>query len=238
MTQLVRAFDADRSSTAELVELYPRAPRPMLRANFVASIDGAVAVEGLSTALSSPADKRVFRVLRMLCDAVLVGAGTLRDEGYRPLTLDADRRDWRVTHGLPPTPTLVVVSRSLRLDPAAPALAAAPVRPIVLATPGGGPPSAALRTVADVLPCADLPTGLALLHDRGLTQLLCEGGPTLFGALNAADLIDELCLTVAPLLAGPGAERIATGLPHPPRPLRATHALVSRDGTLITRYRR
>lgn len=232
----VRSAGVDELTTADLVDLYPRADHPILRVNFVASADGAVAVDGLSTALSSPADKKVFRVLRMLCDAVVVGAGTLRAEGYRPLTLDADRRDWRLAQGLPPTPTLVIFSRSLKLDPAAPALADAPVRPLVLAVPGGPEPSAALQSVAEVLPCAGLTDGLAQLHGLGLTQLLCEGGPTLFGALTGAGLVDELCLTLSPLLAGPAAGRIIAGQPHPPQPMRLTHALTSADGTLLTRY--
>ena len=68
----------------------------MLRVNFVTSLDGAVSVDGLSAGLSGEADKEVFRLLRRDCDALLVGAGTFRAENYRPLTLDASRRAWRV----------------------------------------------------------------------------------------------------------------------------------------------
>ncbi|MEV4417099.1 dihydrofolate reductase family protein [Catellatospora sp. NPDC049609] len=226
-------------SDEDLVALYPRGEQPWLRVNFVSGLDGAVAVDGLSAGLSGAADKRVFRLLRMLCDGLLVGAGTLRDERYRPLTLDPARRAWRQEHGLPAYPRLVVVSGTLRLDPAAPALAGAPVRPLILTGPAA--PAAArqaLEKVADVAEVADLAGGLRLLHGLGLGQLLCEGGPLLLGSLGAEDLVDELCLTLSPLLAGAGAGRITAGAPHPPRPMRTVHALVADEGFLLTRHLR
>ncbi|MGW4297839.1 dihydrofolate reductase family protein, partial [Micromonospora chersina] len=84
----------------------------------------------------------------------------------------------------------------------------------------------------------DLAAGLAELRRRGLGQLLCEGGPHLFGALTAADLVDELCLTVAPLLAGAGPGRITAGDASPPRHLPLRHVLAAADGVLMLRYAR
>ncbi|MEU8002774.1 pyrimidine reductase family protein [Catellatospora sp. NPDC049111] len=223
----------------ELARLYPRADAPCLRVNFVSSLDGAVAVDGLSAGLSGADDKRVFRLLRMLCDGLLVGAGTLRDERYRPLTLDPARRAWRGEHGLPAYPRLVVVSATLRLDPAAPALADAPVRPLILTGPASDPAARrALAPVADVADVPDLATGLRLLHAQGLTQLLCEGGPHLLGSLGEQDLIDELCLSLSPLLAGAGSGRITAGPPHPPRSMTPAHILTTDEGFLLTRYAR
>lgn len=223
----------------ELARLYPRADVPWLRVNFVSSLDGAVAVDGLSAGLSGTDDKRVFRLLRMLCDGLLVGAGTLRDERYRPLTLDPARRAWRGEHGLSPYPRLVVVSATLRLDPATPALAAAPIRPLILTGPAADPAARrALTPVADVADVTDLATGLHLLHDLSLTQLLCEGGPRLLGSLGAENLVDELCLTLSPLLAGPGSGRITAGPLHPPRPMTPTHVLTTDEGFLLTRFER
>nr|WP_239167394.1 pyrimidine reductase family protein [Catellatospora coxensis] len=221
----------------ELARLYPRAGVPWLRVNFVSSLDGAVAVDGLSAGLSGADDKRVFRLLRMLCDGLLVGAGTLRDERYRPLTLDPARRAWRGEHGLPAYPRLVVVSATLRLDPATPALADAPVRPLILTSPTADPAARrALAPVADVADIPDLATGLHLLHTQGLTQLLCEGGPRLLGSLGEQDLVSELCLTLSPLLAGAGSGRITAGPPHPPRPMTTTHVLTTDEGFLLTRH--
>ncbi|HEY0696382.1 MAG TPA: pyrimidine reductase family protein [Micromonospora sp.] len=224
-----------------LAGLYGRPGPTNLRVNFVTSLDGAVEVAGYSAGLSGEPDKRVFGLLRMLCDGLLVAAGTLRHEGYRALRLDARRRDWRRANGLPEQPTLVVVSRSLRLDPAAPVLAEAPVRPLVLTTTDAVAPPG-LAEVAELLRYGDaevdLTAGVAELRRRGLAQLLCEGGPLLFGALTAADLVDELCLTVSPLLAGAGAGRIAAGPGSAPRGMVLRHVLAADDGVLMLRHPR
>jgi riboflavin biosynthesis pyrimidine reductase len=226
---------------AELTALYGRAAKPWLRVNFVTSVDGAVALDGYSAGLSGGPDKRVFGLLRMLCDGLLVAAGTLRHEGYRAVRLSEPRRAWRRERGLAEYPTLVVVSNALNLDPAQAAFADAPVRPIVLThATATAPPG--LADVAELVRCGadrvDLAAGLAELRRRGLGQLLCEGGPVLFGALTAADLVDEVCLTVAPLLAGAGAGRITAGDASPPRQLPLRHVLAAADGTLLLRYAR
>ncbi|MFG1884258.1 pyrimidine reductase family protein [Micromonospora sp. NPDC049102] len=232
---------AEPLDDATLTALYGRADQPRLRVNFVSSLDGAVSVDGYSAGLSGEPDKRVFGLLRMVCDALVVAAGTLRHEGYRAVRLDERRRAWRQANGLAAYPTLVVVSGALDLDPAQSAFADAPVRPIVLTHADADPPPG-LTDVADVLRCGtgpvDLAAALAALHGRGLTQLLCEGGPHLFGALAAADLVDELCLTVAPLLAGPGPGRITAGAASPPRHLPLRHVLAADDGVLLLRHAR
>ncbi|MFD6640317.1 pyrimidine reductase family protein [Micromonospora chalcea] len=225
----------------ELTALYGRATHPHLRVNFVSSADGAVTLDGYSAGLSGEPDKRVFGLLRMLCDALVVAAGTLRHEGYRALRLSPERRAWRRERGLAEFPTLVVVSGSLDLDPAQAAFADAPVRPVVLTHADAVPPPG-LTDVADLVRCGtgrvDLAAGLAELRRRGLDQVLCEGGPHLFGALTAADLVDELCLTVAPLLAGAGPGRITAGDASPPRHLPLRHVLAAADGVLMLRYAR
>ncbi|MFG1951227.1 pyrimidine reductase family protein [Micromonospora sp. NPDC048830] len=226
---------------AELTALYGRTERPRLRVNFVTSVDGAVALDGYSAGLSGEPDKRVFGLLRMLCDGLVVAAGTLRHEGYRAVRLSEPRRAWRREQGLAEYPTLIVVSGSLDLDPAQAAFADAPVRPIVLTSAAAEAPPG-LTEVAELVRCGadrvDLTVGLAELRRRGLGQLLCEGGPLLFGALTAADLVDEVCLTVAPLLAGAGAGRITAGDASAPRHLPLRHVLAASDGTLLLRYAR
>jgi riboflavin biosynthesis pyrimidine reductase len=227
-----------------LRDLYaPDRDRPGLRVNFVTSLDGAVEVDGYSRGLSGRADQRVLSLLRQHCDALVVGAGTLRHEGYGAIRLDPRRRAWRRERGLAEIPTLVVVTAAVDLDPAQGAFADAPIRPVVM-THAAAPARrrAALEAVADVLVCGDgtvdLKAGVAALHERGLRQLLCEGGPHLFGSLLAADVVDELYLTVSPLLAGPGAGRIIAGPSlENPRSLRPAH-IVEADGVLLTRYTR
>ncbi|GII20454.1 pyrimidine reductase family protein [Planosporangium mesophilum] len=227
-----------------LIDLYaPDRSQNSLRVNFVTSLDGAVTLEGYSEGLSGPADKRVFALLRMLCDALIVAAGTLRHEGYGPVMLDERARAWRRQHGLAEYVPLVAVSRTLELGPALRALTAAPTRPYVI-TCGTSPPSvrAALAEVADVIVCGDddvdLAAARAELHERGLAHLLSEGGPLLLGGLTAADLVDDFCLTMAPLLAGAGAGRITAGPPSPrPHRLGLRHVLADED-MLLLRYAR
>lgn len=229
---------------ASLVDLYParRTDPAWLRVNFVTSIDGAVEVDGVTADLSSPPDQRVMGLLRRQCDALLVGAGTLRIEGYGPLLLDEPSRRWRRQRGLPEHPTLVVVSSSLALDPTQLAFAEAPTRPIVL-TDSTAPANrrSALAATTEVIEAGeesvDLAAALALLRDRGLRQVLSEGGPHLLGGLTAADLVDELCLTVSPVLAGAGADRITAGPASPLRRMSLQHVLTA-DDFLLLRYRR
>jgi riboflavin biosynthesis pyrimidine reductase len=233
--RLLLPHPADLSAD-DLVTLYapPDRTTPRVRVNFVASLDG------FSEGLSGPADKQIFGILRGWCDALLVGAGTLRHEGYGPVRLDAARRERRRDAGLPEVPVLAVVSGRLDLSPGHPALAEAPVRPIVL-THAASPADRreALAAVADVLVCGetevDLGAALDALAERGLTQVLSEGGPYVLGGLQAADRVDELCLTVAPLLAGPGAGRITAGAPTAAHRMDLAHA-VEAEGELFLRY--
>jgi riboflavin biosynthesis pyrimidine reductase len=219
----------------------PDRSRPWLRVNFVTSLDGAVAVDGRSHGLSSPVDKQVFAILRGQADAVMVGAGTVRAERYGPARSDAAGAARRAAAGLAAHPTLVVVSAALDLDPGGRPFTEAPVRPVVL-THAAAPPRRreALAAVADVLECGaeevDLTAGLAALRARGLDQILCEGGPRLFDGLLAADLVDELCLTVSARLVGAGPQRIVAGRGRPgPLAMRPEQILLAGD-MLLTRY--
>ncbi len=228
--------DGKPLSDEEIIHVYSGEPVPWLRVNFAESLDGAVTLGGFSAGLSGPEDKRLFAILRMLCDALVVGAGTVRNEGYGALRPPPERREWRLANGFAEYPTLVVVSRTFALDPDQPAFADAPVRPIVL-TPVKVSDHR-IEPVADVVTYEgdDLTDGIAKLRERGFNRILCEGGPNILGALTAADLVDELCLTLAPLLAGPGAGRITAGPPTPqPRRLELRHVL-SGDGQLMLRY--
>ncbi|GLY04641.1 pyrimidine reductase family protein [Actinoplanes sp. NBRC 101535] len=218
-----------------LIALYPRIPEPTLRVNFIAGVDGALTVDGLSAGLQGPGDKEIFDGLRTVCDALIVGAGTIRAENYDALRLTPEARAWRTAHGLPEFPLMVIVSRSLNLDPGQLVFADAPVPPIVVTRPGVD--AAHLKGVAEVVDDVDLAGMVTMLRDRGAAQLLCEGGPSLFGDLIAADLVDELCLTVSPLLAGGSAGRIAHGPDGPARRMALRHVLI-REDMLFLRYAR
>ncbi len=242
MQRLLPAGDGQPLDDDALRTLYQPPDQPWLRVNFVTGVDGAVEVAGYSAGLGGAADRRVFDLLREYPDALLLGAGTLRHEGYGPLVLEDRQRDLRLARGLSGYPRLVVVSRRLDLAPTHPALADAPLRATVL-TCATAPPDrvTALSAVADVLVAGeqdvDLAAGLAQLRARGLAQVLCEGGPHLFGSLVAADQVDEVCLTISPMLAGAGAGRIIAGPPTGPHGLVLRHILTE-DGVLLLRYTR
>lgn len=223
----------------DLVELYPRNAEPTLRVNFIASADGAVSVGGLSAGLHGPGDKEIFDSLRMVCDALIVASGTVKAENYDALRLTPEARAWRKAHDLPEFPLMVIVSGSLDLDLDQLIFADAPVPPIVVTRTSA--PAGKLAGHAEVLAVGDdevdLAIAVAALHERGATQLLCEGGPHLFGALVAADLATELCLSVSPLLVGGGPGRVTAGPSGPPREMTLRHVL-SREDMLFLRYAR
>jgi riboflavin biosynthesis pyrimidine reductase len=212
---------------------------PVVRINFVSSIDGAATRDGRSAGLSGPADKRLFELLRRVSDVVVVGAGTVRDEGYGPMRVSDASAAWREAHGRPPHPVLAIVTGELDLDPASPIFADAPVRPIVLTTERATG-TARFADVADVIVAGtshvDPAKAVAALRDRGLQHVLCEGGPSLFGSFIAADALDQLCITISPSLEAGDARRISNG-DAPPRDMRLATVLRSGE-TLLLRYGR
>lgn len=211
----------------------PALAEPYLRMNFVSSADGAAAAGGKSAGLGSDADRKVFGLLRELCEVIVVGAGTARAENYR-----GARRPSRVTGSAPP---IAVITGTADLDPAAPLFTDTSVPPIVL-TGRSSPPDnrGRLRAAGADVVVLDSdrpdPAGIrAALHARGLRRVLCEGGPSLFGDLIAADAVDELCLTVSPVLAGGDAPRVARGPVGDLRPMRLVGVL-GEDDVLLLRY--
>lgn len=239
-----------RLDPAALAEVYrhPSPPGGWLRTNFVSTIDGSVqGGDGRSGTINTESDHLVFATLRACSDAVMAGAETVRTEGYRAVQLDRDQRRTRSRLGLSGTPTLVVITSSLDLDPG---IAVPDGGPVLVLTRPGQPATARRRLVEagiEVIEVGDDPDApdldLALvrstLTERGLDRVLCEGGAHLHGALLAADLVDEFCLTLAPIaVSGEGLRAAAGPLIDPPRGFTLTHVLVGDDDTLFTRYRR
>jgi riboflavin biosynthesis pyrimidine reductase len=224
-----------------LAEAYAYPRDAWLRANFVASADGAAYIDGLSGGLSSADDKRVFGILRVLADVILVGAGTARAEDYKP----ARRRDSLASlrEGRPAAPPIALVTRTLGLNLSSPLFVDAPqdARTMVFTCEASDPElRAATAKVADVIVAGDetvdVAEAVAALAERGLTRVLCEGGPRLFGDLSAAGLVDELCLSLSPTLAGPSADRIISGEHADARPLTLRQVIAADDGFLFCRY--
>ena len=216
------------------------AGRPYVFVNMVASVDGATVVEGVTEQLGSSGDRHVFFLLRSLADAILVGAETVRAEGYGPARVREAFRAGRERRRQPPAPRIAVVTRSLELDWAAALFTDS--RPFVLAPRDADQQRLAqARQVADVITTGgaalDLPAALRELAAHGVAALLCEGGPTLNAALLHEGLVDELCLTIAPKLVGAGGGQRIIGPAALPQVvgLQLAHVL-EEDGNLFLRY--
>ena len=190
--------------------------RPYVVVNMVTSADGRAALDGRTAKMSSEADRAVFHALRTAVDAILVGTGTLRAERYGRMVRDEGRREIRRARGLEPEPLALVCSRTGDFPTDIP-LFNDPEARVVTYT--GGSPSEALRRAYD---------------EHGVRSVLCEGGPTLNAAMLAEGVVDELFLTVAPLLAG-GAEPLTILTDGDATPLELRWALEG-DGGLFLRY--
>lgn len=193
---------------------YPRgrSDRPWVMANFVSTIDGAAVVEGGSSAINDQDDKEMFAAIRAVPDFIVVGAETVRSENYHPITLDSTRRQARLDARLDELPHLVVVTRSLDLDPEA-RVFGDPNSRVTILTGEDAPAEkfAALSEVADVVRMTETTPENIVHYMRMARVILCEGGPGLWGQFVAAGLVDELALTISPMLVSGDSKRITNG---------------------------
>lgn len=226
----------------ELAKAYAYPPEgPWLRANMVTSVDGAATVSGLSGGLGGAADRRIFLLLRGLADVVIVGAQTVRAEGYGPVRpgpgwaeLRGDRAE---------VPPLAIVSRGLDLNLDAPIFTQADPKTIILTcadSPEDRRNAAAGR--ADVIIAGtgsvDFAVAFRELQARGYRRMLCEGGPRVLAQIAASGLLDELCLTISPTLVAGGGKRALDGTAFPrPQRMRLAGSLAD-DDFLFLRYTR
>ena len=195
-----------------------RAPadRPFVAVNMVSSADGKATLAGRTAPMSAAADRALFHQLRTQADGILVGAGTVRIERYGRVTKTPELQAERERAGVRPEALAVIVSRSGLLPDDLPLLVDTPEAVRVVPNP-----AEALRE----------------LREEGIRSLLCEGGPTLNSTLFEANLVDELFLTVAPVVGGSGETlTIVEGGPlREPIDLQLLTAHVA-DGHLFLRY--
>ena len=234
--------DLERIGAGAAVEDHGYRPAPEgLRANMIFSADGAAGFLGRAGPLSCPADQRLLVALRAYADVVLVGAGTARAERYGPVRLLPEHRAQRIALGLSEQPpSIAVISQSGQL----PETMFGSTPPILITSARSAHQNTAIQeSPCQVLVCGedavDVAEAVTQLRDRGLARVLCEGGPTLLDELVAADLVDELCATLAPRLAG--RQPLGRGTPRAmpaPTGLRLGHVLVADDDYVFLRYRR
>ena len=212
--------DLDLDDRARLLELYAPPRADWLRLNLVASVSGSAAgADGTSESLTSRADRRILGVIRELADVVLVGANSVRAEGYQ----------------LPKRAPLAIVTRSGDLG--GHRLGGGERQAIVF-----GPESARAAAAASIdarfIAVEDdgIHTLLAALRAEGFASIVCEGGPSLASQLIAAGVVDELCLTTSPRLNG-NALPVLGGVTAEDVPVRLDQLLVDGDGSLFARWR-
>lgn len=217
-----------------------RGARPYVLLNMVASIDGAASLQGRSGGLSDPADRALFHALRAVVDGVLVGARTARVERYGRMIRDQDTRRRRLEQGLSEEPTACIVAGNPARLEGIP-LFAEPAASVALLTCSSAIlPAVAARVQyvrSELVGAVDLAASLGILRERmGIGLLLCEGGPSLALQLFSLGLIDELMLSLAPLLAGGDSLRMLDGAQlAPPVALELRRALCV-DSRLFLRY--
>ncbi|MCZ7530449.1 MAG: pyrimidine reductase family protein [Acidimicrobiia bacterium] len=221
----------------------PHEDRPWVMLNMVTSVDGAVSVEGRSGGLAGDADREVFHALRTFPDVILVGSGTVRAEGYGPPRASPADSAMREAHDAWPVARIAIVTGSASLDYGSALFSEPTSRPLLVTTANA--PADRIAQAAEVADVAvagedsvDVSRALSALGELGARVVLCEGGPNLNGQLLAADVVDELCLTVSPLLVAGSGKRIVTGdALETPFGLELVHVLED-DGSLFLRYRR
>jgi riboflavin biosynthesis pyrimidine reductase len=230
---------AELAGTADLEDEYAVIADRHVRANFVLSLDGIVEVDGRCGCLGGGADRAAFMAMRAVADVVLVGAGTVRQEHYGPVRLDAAAQERRRGRRQVPVPPLAIVSNRADLDPAA-RVFTTETKPLLLTSAAAAVRRPDLTGVAEVIACGDqwvdVTVALAALQDRGLGRVLCEGGPTLLRSLVGANLLDELCCTTSPLLAGPGHRGLLGDQPLTDLISLSLASVLEGDDMLLARY--
>ena len=229
----------DDLDSSGLFRAYSAPESRWVRCNMVTSLDGAAnGPDGRSGSINNQADHVVFEVLRASSHVVVVGAGTIRAEGYPPLSVQDSLVDLRRQHGLPDLLPLVAVSNRGHVPPT---LSGCRDGRALIAVPSTAPGLAAARADLGpdhVLVCGDdevdLAVLVAMLHDRGWDQVLTEGGPGLLGSFLAAGQLDELCYTVVPRVVG-GEHPRTVGREALPTDLHL-ETLVEQDGTIMGRW--
>ncbi len=246
-TQLTVLGPLDTVDDPRVRELYAYPDdlqRCWVRANMIASLDGGATSDGKSGGLGGPGDRALFHIMREAADVILMGAATVRIENYSGVQLSAAQREARQERGQAEVPPIAVITASANLDHDSKFFTRTDVAPLILTCSNTvADAQHRLGAVAEVIDASGADPGrvdpvmaLRILAERNLFRVLTEGGPQLLSTLIENHLLDELCLTVAPLLIGGVARRIATGPGQVHAQMRPAHLLTDTEGFLYTRY--
>jgi len=186
--------------------------RPWVMVNMISSLDGGTAVDGTSSGLGDDDDFAMFQAIRTVPDVILVGAGTVTAEDYSPVRLDSERRASRAEMGRAEAPTLAIVTGRLSIDPDAKVFSDPGYKPMIITSTEADPSKLMmLGDAADVVILQSLDPSTILGHLGAAQTVLLEGGPSLNGQFAAAGLIDEVNLSLAPVLIAGDSSRITRG---------------------------
>jgi riboflavin biosynthesis pyrimidine reductase len=225
----------------ELDNYYGDAPHGV-RANMIFTADGAAAFAGRTKAITDAADQTLLTHLRMYADVVLAGSGTVTAENYGPVRLAEEHVARRQAAGFSELPRLAVVTGRGVLEPSLRIFGGAGPRPLIITSAYAADDNPQLAELGEVViggeHRVEPATMLAALRNHGLSRVLCEGGPYLLSSLIEADVVDDLCVTLSPYLAGsqPTTAQPASARISPTR-LELRH-LLTRNGLLYLRYTR
>ena len=248
LTELVGSggtFDTDDDGRLAALYAYPEnLNRCWVRANMISSLDGGATDDGKSGGLAGPGDKAVFMRMRQEADVILVGASTVRIENYSGAQMSVAERQERQRRGQAELPPIAVVTHSADFEHDAKIFTRTEVPPLILTCRESVDDARKrLGTHTEIIDASgaqtdrvDVGVALAILGERGLLRVLCEGGPSLISLLVEDDHLDELCLTIAPILVGGSARRIATGAGEAHTRMRRSHLITDDEGYLYTRY--
>jgi riboflavin biosynthesis pyrimidine reductase len=238
------AVDVDR---LRALYAYPDDPRRCwVRGNAISSLDGGATLDGTSGGLGKDGDRLIFQLLRELADVIVVGAGTARTESYAGAQMNVSQRRRRQDRGQQEVPPIALVTRSGHLDRNLHVLTHTEVLPLVMTCSNAvAAARGQLGSAAEVIDCSgddasavDPAIVLTELANRKLYRALLEGGPALMGTFIQQNLVDELCLTLAPTLVGGDAKRIAAGNSHALTSMRRAHLICDADDYVYARYTR
>jgi riboflavin biosynthesis pyrimidine reductase len=245
LTPSVDGFDTDDDGRLAAFYSYPEnLDRCWVRANMISSLDGGATDDGKAAGLAGPGDRALFSRMRQEADVILVGASTVRIENYSGAQMSLAERQERARRGQAEVPPIAIVTHGADFEHDAKIFTRTEVLPLILTSREAADDARArFGSVAEVIDASgahtdrvDLVEVLRTFAERKLLRVLSEGGPGMISLLIEHGLLDELCMTIAPILVGGQARRIAAGEGEAHTRMRRSHLLTDDEGYLYTRY--